>query len=464
MNVRGWPGLLAVVVAGCSGTPSAPPPPPPRPVALAPVADAGAPAGPKGIKASTHVARMLAYVSQLRQLPSKASVPGERLSRKEMVERVRTKAVKEYPPEVLRREGRVLELMDFAPPGFDYLGETLKLLEAQLEGFYEPKDGTMYVASDLEGDEAEATLAHELVHALQDQHWDLKSRSDYRPGKSDETLALAALAEGDATSLMMDFMLADKGQNALDVPERELRLLMLASMASPNVQSVPHVLRASLVAPYVEGVAFVNTLRRRGKWKGVDAAWNRPPTTTEQILHPDKWEKNEVALQVPAPTAAALGAGFVVDDADTAGELGYALTFAEWIRDADARLAASGWGGDRSVVVSRGDELASADHLRFDEAPGGADAFAERAFGLVKKGLEKRYGAPKTSTATFVCFERRETGPFAMHRRGRDLVLTAGPARVKDATWTSSSTCATAKAWAEEVAAAPPVTPARTRP
>jgi hypothetical protein len=397
---------------------------------------------------------MLGYVSQLRQLPSSRAVPGERLSRKEMVERVRTKAVKEYPPEVLRREGRVLELMDFAPPGFDYLAETLKLLEAQLEGFYEPTDGTMYVAADLEGEEAEATLAHELVHALQDQHWDLKSRSGYKPGRSDETLALAALAEGDATSLMMDFMLEGKHETALDVPEQQLRGIMLAGMATPNVQTVPHLLRASLVSPYVEGVAFVNTLRRRGKWKGVDAAWARVPTTTEQVLHPEKWEKNEPAIPIAAPTAKALGAGFVSDDEDTAGELGYALMFGEWMRDTDARLAAAGWGGDRSIVVTRGAEIASADHLRFDAAPNPPEAYAERAFGLVKKGLASRYGKPAADGATFVCFERMATGPLAVHRRGRDLVITAGPAQTRDAGWTSSSTCATARAWAEEIATA----------
>ena len=369
-----------------------------------------------------------------------------------MVGRVRDKAQKEYPPAVLRREGLVLQLMDFAPPGFDYLAETLKLLEAQLEGFYEPKDGTMYIAKDLEGDEAEATLAHELVHALQDQHWDLKSRSDYRPGRSDETLALAALAEGDATSLMLDFMLDEKHQTALDMPELVLRKLMLSNMQAANVQSVPHLLRASLVSPYVEGVAFVNTLRRRGQWKGVDAAWSRLPTTTEQILHPEKWEKREAALAVTAPTARALGAGFATDDEDTAGELGYSLMFGEWLDEGEARAAAAGWGGDRSVVVTRQDEIASADHLRFD--PGQpSEAFAERAFGKVKKGLVKRYGKPAAEGAEFVCFERRETGPLAMLRRGRDLAFTAGPARVVGSVWTSSSTCAAARAWAEEVAA-----------
>ncbi len=448
-------------VAACSSEP-----PPPKTVATTPIATAPAkteepPKEGNGKKASSHVARTLAYVSELRHLEAKKPVPGEKLTRQELVARVREKAMREYPAEVLKREGLVLQLMDFAPPGFDYLAETMKLLEAQLEGFYEPKDGTMYLAADLQGAEAEATLAHELVHALQDQHWDLRSRSDYKPGKSDETLALAALAEGDATSLMLDFLLADKQQTAIDLPDEMMRQLMLSSMQLGNVQSVPHILRSSLVSPYVEGLAFVNALRRRDRWKGVDTAWNELPRTTEQILHPDKWEKREKAIAIPAPTAKTL-AGFKVDEEDTAGELGYALMFGEWMDANEARIAASGWGGDRSIVVSKGDELAGVDHLRFDEAsPPTQDAFAERAFTKVSKGLGKRYGKATAQAPSFVCFERPTTGPLALMRRGRDLVLVAGPAKVTGSTWTSTSTCATARAWAEEVAGGPPTVPAK---
>ncbi len=455
---RRAPFLFATLLAcvSCSGGATEPktvghaaqtPLPPPE---SAPDPEAGIP--PERRKGGAHLARMLGLVSELRQLPSKKPVPGEWLTRRELVGRVKEKALREFPSDVLRREGLVLQLMDFAPPGFDYLSATLQLLEAQLEGFYEPKDGTMYIASDLHGEEAEATLAHELVHALQDQHWDLRSRSDYKPGRSDETLALAALAEGDATSVMLDFILAEKEQTAIDLPDHMMRGLMTSSMQLGNVQSVPHILRASLVSPYVEGLAFVNTLRRRGKWKGVDGAWESLPKTTEQILHPDKWEKREKALVVPAPTVNALGAGWKIDDEDTAGELGYALMFGEWMSEQEARLAASGWGGDRSIVVTKGEEIAGIDLLRYDEGTLTPSALAERGFTKVSKGLAKKYGKPAIESATFSCFERPTTGPISVLRRGRDLVVTAGPAKVTGTTWTSTGTCALARTWAEEAA------------
>ncbi len=416
-------------------------------------------------KESRAVMRTLAKVSKLRGLEAKRPVPGETLERSALTARVREKALREYPAEALRREGQVLELMGFAPPSFDYLGEMLKLLDAQLAGFYEPKNGTMYLAGDLDGTDAKATLAHELVHALQDQTWDLKSRSLYRPGRSDETMALACLAEGDATSSMFDFLMAPD-RTALDLPDGVLRQTMLAGLAMGDVENVPHVLKTSLVAPYIEGTAFVHALRRKGRWPSVDRAWARVPTTTEQVLHVDKWEAAEPALVVPAPSGKALGDGFARVDEDTSGELGFALSFEEWMSPDDAKIAASGWGGDRSAVWAKGDELAYAVHLRYDasakdKTPGSGDAYAERAMSKLTKALPRQLGKPALSTANVLCFERSATGPLAFLLRAGELVVVAGPAKTSPPpagqgqakTWTSTGTCATAKAWAEEIAA-----------
>ena len=415
------------------------------------------PAGAEGSltsKDSKIVARTLATVSQMRGIPATKAVPGVKLERDQLVARVKDKALREYPPEALRREGLLLQIVGFAPPTFDYLGEMLKLLEAQLEGFYEPKNGTMYLAADLKGPQAQATLAHELVHALQDQKWDLKKRSDYKPGRGDEAMALACLAEGDATSLMLDYIMKPD-KSALDIPDDALRELMASGMNMGDIATVPHILRSTLVAPYMEGLGFVHALRRKGGWAAVDAAWDRAPTTTEQILHVEKWVANEAPLTISIPTAAALGEGWKRDDDDSFGELGFALAFAEWMDLEDARRAASGWGGDRTAVYSKGDQIAFAIHVRYDDAPAPKhDALAERAFGKVAPALKKHLGPkPAIGDATNVCFERKDLGPLLFSRRDRDLVMIAGPTKVATGTWASAGTCVTAKKWAEEIAA-----------
>ena len=460
MNRIAASSLLALALAACSSAPT------PRPLATETiVGDAGgapavvpgnaatSPEGSLASKDSKQVARTLALVSEMRGIAATKAVPGVKLDRAQLVARVKDKALREYPPEALRREGLLLQIAGFAPPTFDYLGQMMKLLEAQLEGFYEPKNGTMYLASDLKGPQAQATLAHELVHALQDQKWDLRKRSDYKPGRGDESMALACLAEGDATSLMLDFLMKPE-KTALDIPDDALRELLASGMNMGDVQSVPHILRSTLIAPYMEGLGFVHELRRKGDWKAVDRAWDRPPTTTEQILHVEKWESGEAPLVVPAPSGNALGEGWKMEDEDTFGELGFALSFAEWMDVEDARKAAAGWGGDRTSVFTKGDQIAHAVHLRYDAASTQPkpDFYAERAFGKLVPAL-KKLGKPTLSDATTICLDRKELGPLLFARNGRELVMINGPARVAPGAWTATSTCAVAKKWSDEIAA-----------
>ena len=95
----------------------------------------------------------------------------------------------------------------------------------------------MYLASDLVDRAADATLAHELVHALQDQYYDLGSRLVYRAGANDEQSAFQALAEGDATSAMMDFMFAESGRRAIDVADDVFAAEVESSMSgSPKAR------------------------------------------------------------------------------------------------------------------------------------------------------------------------------------------------------------------------------------
>ena len=152
--------LLVLFLAACSSSK----PTPVQPVASAPIeGDAGAAptaaqnkdAGPTdpamSAKETRVVAKTLDLMSELRGVKSTRAVPGVKLKREELVARVKEKALREYPPEALRREGQLIQIMGFAPATFDYLGEMMKLLEAQLEGFYDPKNGTMYLASELRG-------------------------------------------------------------------------------------------------------------------------------------------------------------------------------------------------------------------------------------------------------------------------------------------------------------------------
>lgn len=461
---RSVPLLVAFTLSACGSGAAAPPQPPSAATAAAPTPtdSADARAAPSPAAAADHenrlVARMLRHVEAARGLESKKAVPGVLLDRPALIAQVKAHVVKELPPEAIRDEGLELALFGFIPTKFDYESAEYDLLQDQLAGYYEPADGTMYMASDLGDQEAEATLAHELVHALQDQRWNLGDRSKYRPGDGDRSESVSALAEGDATSAMFDVMIAraapGSGKTAVDLPDDVFAEQIRAGMNEGPSAKAPHVMRTSLAAPYIYGTLFVHALRRQGGWAAVNRAWDDPPTTTEQVLHLDKWQAHEQPVKIAAPTFATLGPGWKVSDEDSEGELGLRLALEEWTDPKTAADLSAGWGGDRGVLLTNGDRAAFAWRLEYD-AGKTKDERAVRAWNAIPKALAKALGSPKVSDAKFVCFERPDRGPFAVARRGADLVLVLGPASTAGASWTSAGDCTRARAWVREIAGGP---------
>jgi hypothetical protein len=435
--------VLLVAVGGCSGA---------RPGVVAPPASTTevrqAPVAAKDDPNAKRVAAALGKVESFRKLRAKHAVPSRTMDRAPLIAQVEAHSKDETPPDAVRGQGELLVAFGLVPPMYDVEKGVFKLLEQQLAGYYEPADKTMYLAADLGEDDAEATLAHELVHALQDQHYDLGPQLHYQPDGGDRTAAVHALAEGDAMSAMMDFMMASSGKTALDIPEEALATQMRAqAMLSGAASDIPMVLQTSLVAPYVDGMMFVSALRRRGGWAEVDRAWKRPPVTSEQLLHLDKYDAKEPPLAVPAPPLDALGGGFSVLFTDLFGEESMRLTFEEWGRRKAAESLSAGWGGDRASLLVRThdgvEERLATWVIRYD-----ADACgkAKQAFSFVAKGAVKTGTVAERSTQ--VCRDRTDLGPIAVTWGGCDLWMVAGPfTRKTEGKPEARGTCAEIGPW-----------------
>ncbi|WP_394824318.1 hypothetical protein [Pendulispora albinea] len=456
---------LVTFGAACSSSKPAP-----TPVATVPLAAADPPpADPKATppddvgpeeaaKQQRRIARMLKKVSGVRGLETKKEVPGRTLARERLLARVKEHVARELPPATIRDEGLVLQLLGFVPVAFDYEKEMFALLEAQIAGYYEPADRTMYMAADLDEENAQATLAHELVHALQDQNWDLAARSKYKPGHGDEASARSALAEGDATSAMLDVIIEGTGRTALDMPEALFSSSIAQGMEKGPGSSAPHVMRAGLIAPYLDGTLFVHALRRKGGWEAVNRAWEKAPVTSEQILHIDKYEAHEPAIEVSVPTRNALGAGWNEKETDVYGELGVRIYFAEWMDEETAHTVAAHWGGDRGVLLEKGkNEFAFAWRIRYDAGPRGKPAaYAEKAYAALVPAIEAKVGPAKKQPASSACVARQGLGPIAVLRKGRDLMIAVGPTEMGAAASKETSDCALMQKWLAELGAATP--------
>ncbi len=179
---------------------------------------------------------------------------------------------------------------------------------------YDPRTERLYVVSDAVAPNRtliEFVLAHELDHALEDQRFGL--REEDRPG-DDGALAAQALTEGSATAVMTEF-----AARYLDPFE----LLSAAGTIDPGTDDVPDVLLEQLTWTYTGGQRFVSALRElAGSWKLVDYALSeRPPATTEQVLHPRKYVTDERPAPVRIDSALLRRRDLTLADRNVFGEL-----------------------------------------------------------------------------------------------------------------------------------------------
>jgi hypothetical protein len=351
--------------------------------------------------------KILGLAVKARHLAPKTPVKLETLAPTALVGVVKKHVDAEIPKDEIRAEGRTFADLGLVPAGYDLEAETYALLEEQLAGLYIPENKTMYLSQTVPGDEVESTLAHELVHALQDQHFELGVKMKFRHGASDELSALSSLAEGDATVAMFDEMiLAKQGERALashdtsqveDVDAFQFLDSTGGKAGMTKLSSAPRFIALGLVAPYADGMSFVNGLRRRGGWRAVDAAWSHPPTSTEQLLHLDRYLASEAAVMVQPATTTALGAGWKKSWDDVFGEQEMRLAFSVWMDPKTAMRAAEGWGGDRvTLLEADGGKSAVAWSMAFDD-----EANAKEAHAALVEGWSALLGQPQTITTPF---------------------------------------------------------------
>jgi hypothetical protein len=271
----------------------------------------------------------------------------------------------EYPPMRAEADTRLLTAIGLLEPGTDLAALRLRLLEENIAGFYDERPGKRRLYAVSEDHRLtpmnQLVLSHELRHALQDQYvrvHDLLSPeiSDF----DDRRLALMALLEGDATLVMARFFterLRSVDPTAPDLSDLEVPL--------DPLPGAPDVVRDQMSLPYAIGVRFVRALWRKSGWEAVRAAWEHPPQSTAEVLHPG-------AVPARAPSAGILpasgyrpGTGARLLD----GVLGEAFTRTLLGGGDDAAAAAAGWAGDRFEVFRLGGHTLLVWHSRWkDEA------------------------------------------------------------------------------------------------
>jgi hypothetical protein len=335
-----------------------------------------APALPKGVDAleagtAKKMEELLAAAEKFRGLKARRPVPAGSLEAQGVKEKLRETMKTQLPPETLRSVEVSLKAFGLIPEKMDLGRYYVELMGSQVAGFYDPDADYMALvrlsgkgSEELAGME-DMVLVHELTHALQDQHFDLRKLEGGDP-LADAGTARTALVEGDATLTMMSFMMGLNIETlpgfdrVMDTMMKNPEALFAASPDLPGAKELaaaPAWIRENLLFGYIQGMVFSLSTRSKGGQKLLDYAFTTdPPRSTEQILHPEKWHgrrDDPVALRLPD-----LGAelpGYRKAAEGEMGELSVRILLREGLRNqAQADAAAAGWGGDRYAVYEKG--------------------------------------------------------------------------------------------------------------
>jgi hypothetical protein len=261
----------------------------------------GASEGPLDTRDTSTVEGVARALEDVRELEFRELPEPRYLLPAQMTEEVRDGFAEDYPDEDAELDERALAVLGAIPGDMDLKATLSGFVGEQVAGFYDPDNGDLVV--EVSGGELtpaeKVTLAHELDHALTDQILGIPLEEPPDPGGEDAALAVRALAEGDATLAMTMF-----SARALGIEEQlsfDFSSFDQGSVA--EIARVPHYLARTMLFPYLEGLVFVCDLQVDGGWEAVNRAYENPPTTSAQILFPDRYEAGEGAVDVRDPGA-----------------------------------------------------------------------------------------------------------------------------------------------------------------
>jgi hypothetical protein len=302
-------------------------------------------------------------VVALRGLPVKTPLKSGYLDSTLLKNLIEKSFEKSLPPAERIGFEQFLKSLEVIPQDLDLVRMIQSLLDEQVGGLYDPESKRLFVREgfDIEGSAlARTILAHEICHALQDQTYDLRKMGIESPDNDDLALSISTLAEGDATLLMNEYVVAHEVGNFL----RDLPQALLMDQSALN--KAPHFFRQQLLFPYIQGQTFLQTALKRGAGERV-RLFTSPPGSTEEVLHPEKYfgtretpaslalldKEGKIAAGALKPGIPPAPDGFKRLRVNTMGEFGIRTLFEDRLGAGIAGDVAAGWGNDAYAVYER---------------------------------------------------------------------------------------------------------------
>jgi hypothetical protein len=355
---------LATLFAAAQSQSPAPSAPPVKPPDSA--QDSGQDSSQPSKKPETHITpeeakQLFALVDQLLQFSSqetgleiKSNVKRRLTTRAAVEAYLNQKFEEDQGAKRLQRGEIVLKKFGLLDRDFNLKPFLLALLKEQIEAYYDSKTKTVNLLDWVAINEQKPVLAHELTHALQDQRVDLEKWGDQTPvdpstnyrddldhlAKDEDDTAREAVAEGQATAVMMDNILKPMGKSIIKDPEVVdlIKNQMAGSENSPVLARAPLLLSESLLFPYREGLSFEQDVwMDQGQKAAFAGTLDHPPSSTWEIINPREFERSRVPMVPLLPNIHP-----IVDKTYKAYDIGQ-------VGELDLHILAKLFGGDQAA-------------------------------------------------------------------------------------------------------------------
>ena len=309
-------------------------------------------------------------------------------------------------------EARSAEAFGLIPKGFDLDNFMIDLLTEQIAGLYDPKAREFYIADWIPLDDQRMVMAHELTHALQDQHFQIEAWEKAARPNDDAELAREAVLEGSAMAAMIDYLLKGTGRSVADLPTMDPSVFAGDMSKSPKLQEAPQFLKDAMIFPYFGGLTFCTAILKPAGWSGLPAVFAKPPISTQQIMHPALYKSGKAPAQVTIPPfEKLLGTDWVKLDENVMGEFGWKEIVKQFLGEERAGPLAATWGGDRYVLYEQKQtkRMILVARLRLD-----SEEHAGRFFEQYSEALRKKYSAHESPPRlpNFLSFNTPDGGVF----------------------------------------------------
>ena len=386
----------------------------------------------------------------IRQLRFKTEVKRDVTRREDMKAMLLKEIDDEISPQEFKTGELGLKALGFIPRDINWKQVMVQVYSEEIAAFYDPRTKTMHLIKEepvaetkkpglldsllgvkptgFDKDQNKTVIAHELTHALSDQNYDLDAMQKKVKNDDDQSTALSSLIEGEATLAMLGAQMEDwDGSKIGAVPYASLdrSIAMMGSLMTMGsgkaLREAPVILSEGMIFPYMRGMVFCASLTNEGGWKAINEAYENPPQSTEQIIHPEKYR-----TKPDPPTVIDLGKlepgepGWTEVGRNVIGEMQMAIL----LRKHGGKPAAAGWDGDRYAVFEGKDGKLGVVWFSTWDTEDDAREFARQYTRFATSKMGDGVEMPDTFPDSI---RRPHAGQiYAVERRGKDVAIVEG--------------------------------------